>query len=484
MPDPCEPGHAFNVTMGMAGEDAPEPLGSEFRQTYNEQNLGAATEEALRGLSRRVPLIDVRFFVSAVLMQREVGGNLAEILDNLAEVIRERFRIKGHVRAVSAHGRLTATILVIMPLGLLACLMFVAPSYLQTLAEDEHGQYLIIYAIAAQFVGIYFIRADCKDQDLGALEGVYRGLLPFQPSCSCFSWRLSPSMATVAMPSPHAFTSKCRPTGRCLANRPTEGRGKTKQSESSKRLAKSFRYPPATPALLVGFWRRRGYRSDHALPVYFGVQLLLALTLLVLATISRPLVTDGAISGIVWLTAAGLLGYFGPSLWLDHQVTARRERIRFALPDALDLLVVGVEAGLGLDQALKTVATELYDAHPDISDEFKIVNLEMRAGTSRAEALRNLSRRTGERSVRQLTGIMIQSDRFGTSMAAALRTHSDFLRLRRRQEAEERANKVGVKLVFPIFFFILPSMLIVAAGSGVLQLVKHLLPIMRSFQGV
>lgn len=151
-------GHAFNVTMGMAGEDAPEPLGSEFRQTYNEQNLGAATEEALRGLSRRVPLIDVRFFVSAVLMQREVGGNLAEILDNLAEVIRERFRIKGHVRAVSAHGRLTATILVIMPLGLLACLMFVAPSYLQTLAEDEHGQYLIIYAIAAQFVGIYFIR--------------------------------------------------------------------------------------------------------------------------------------------------------------------------------------------------------------------------------------------------------------------------------------------------------------------------------------
>ncbi len=270
-----------------------------------------------------------------------------------------------------------------------------------------------------------------------------------------------------------------------VSGQPADGRARQNETirilkEVGEKLPISARDASLTRRILAA----AGYRSDHALPVYFGVRLLLALTLLVLATISRPLVTDGAISGIVWLTAAGLLGYFGPSLWLDHQVTARRERIRFALPDALDLLVVGVEAGLGLDQALKTVATELYDAHPDISDEFKIVNLEMRAGTSRAEALRNLSRRTGERSVRQLTGIMIQSDRFGTSMAAALRTHSDFLRLRRRQEAEERANKVGVKLVFPIFFFILPSMLIVAAGSGVLQLVKHLLPIMRSFQGV
>ena len=151
-------GHAFNVSLGMTGEDTPDPLGTEFRQTYNEQNLGATVEEAMRNLSQRVPLIDVRFFVSAVMMQREVGGNLAEILDNLAHVIRERFRIKGHVRAVSAHGRLTATILVILPLVLLGAMMLVAPSYLRTLANDEHGKYLIVYAIVAQFVGFYFIR--------------------------------------------------------------------------------------------------------------------------------------------------------------------------------------------------------------------------------------------------------------------------------------------------------------------------------------
>lgn len=151
-------GHAFNISLNMAGEDTPDPLGGEFRQTYNEQNLGATVEQAMRNLSSRVPLIDVRFFVSAVMMQREVGGNLAEILDNLAHVIRERFRIKGHVRAVSAHGRLTATVLVILPVTLLAGLMIVAPDYLRTLAEDEHGKYLVVYAIVAQFVGFYFIQ--------------------------------------------------------------------------------------------------------------------------------------------------------------------------------------------------------------------------------------------------------------------------------------------------------------------------------------
>lgn len=151
-------GHAFSVSMGMTGEDTPDPLGSEFRQTYNEQNLGATVDEAMRSLSVRVPLIDVRFFVAAVLMQREVGGNLAEILDNLAHVIRERFRIKGHVKAVSAHGRLTATVLVILPILLFVAMMFVAPSYLRSLAEDEHGKYLIVYAIVAQLVGFYFIR--------------------------------------------------------------------------------------------------------------------------------------------------------------------------------------------------------------------------------------------------------------------------------------------------------------------------------------
>jgi tight adherence protein C len=161
-------------------------------------------------------------------------------------------------------------------------------------------------------------------------------------------------------------------------------------------------------------------------------------------------------------------------------VAKRELLLRLSLPDALDLLVVSIEAGLGLDQAIQHVARELQVSHPDLSEELSLVTLEMRAGKRRADALRHLAERTGEPEIGKLTAILIQNDRFGTSMGESLRTHSDFLRTRRRQEAEERAGKVGVKLVFPIFFFILPSMLIVAAGPGILQVVKNLFPLMKS----
>ena len=181
--------------------------------------------------------------------------------------------------------------------------------------------------------------------------------------------------------------------------------------------------------------------------------------------------------------AAGFAGWFGPSFVLDHLVSARQERIRDGLPDALDLIVVCVEAGLGLDQAMHHVSRELMDVHPDISQEIEIVNLEIRGGKRRMDALRSLSDRTGEPELSKLVAVMIQTDRFGTSIADSLRTHSDFMRVRRRQEAEERAAKIGVKLVFPIFFLILPSMLIVVAGPGLLQVFKYLFPLMRQFRG-
>ena len=153
------------------------------------------------------------------------------------------------------------------------------------------------------------------------------------------------------------------------------------------------------------------------------------------------------------------------------------------LPDALDLMVVCVEAGLGLDQAVRSVSEELRITHPEISEELGLVTLEMRAGKRRVDALKNLADRTGETELRKLVAILIQADRFGTSIAESLRTHSDFMRVRRRQDAEERAGKVGVKLVFPIFFFLLPAMLVVAAGPGLLQVFKQLFPLMRGYGG-
>jgi tight adherence protein B len=151
-------GHAFSVSLEMMGDESPEPLAGEFRRVFHEQNLGAPIEDALRNLTERMPLLDVRFFVSSVLLQRETGGNLAEILTKLAYVIRERFRLKGQVRAVSAHGRLTAGILTAMPIATAIGLMMAAPDYLRIMARDPDGKRMIAGAIAGQLVGYYFIR--------------------------------------------------------------------------------------------------------------------------------------------------------------------------------------------------------------------------------------------------------------------------------------------------------------------------------------
>jgi tight adherence protein B len=151
-------GHAFSISLEMVGEEMPDPLGQEYRALFNEQNLGAPLDVALRNFGMRVPLLDVRFFTSSVLLQKQTGGNLSEILTRLAYIIRERFRLKGQVRAASAHGRLTATILTLLPVGTMLGLLVVAPGYLQGMAEDSDGKWMIGGAIVAQILGNFFIK--------------------------------------------------------------------------------------------------------------------------------------------------------------------------------------------------------------------------------------------------------------------------------------------------------------------------------------
>jgi tight adherence protein C len=225
-----------------------------------------------------------------------------------------------------------------------------------------------------------------------------------------------------------------------------------------------------------------GYKSEGALKVFFGIKVTACIVLVILALLARDSISNPVLR-IVIVFFGGFMGYMLPGYILDKKIVKRQEILRLSLPDALDMMVVSVEAGLGLDQAIQHVGRELVTTHKELSEEFSLVNLEMRAGKRRSEALKNLAERTGEPELQKLVAILIQTDRFGTSMSESLRSHSDFLRIKRRQQAEERAGKVGVKLVFPIFFFILPSMLVVAAGPGMLQVFKQLFPMMKSFQG-
>jgi len=214
-----------------------------------------------------------------------------------------------------------------------------------------------------------------------------------------------------------------------------------------------------------------GYRESRHLTVYVGSRL--AMLLLGFAAV---IATSGFSSPLL-MVSVGAFGFFLPRFVLKRMIKQRQQRIRLGLPDALDLTVICVEVGLALDQALMRVGQDLHHAHPELSDEFHLVNLEMRAGKPRAEALRNLVERTGVDDLRSLVGTLIQTDRFGTSIAQALRVHSDSLRTERRQRAEEQAAKTTIKMVIPLVLFVLPSIIFVTLGPAIIELIRTLSPV-------
>lgn len=216
-----------------------------------------------------------------------------------------------------------------------------------------------------------------------------------------------------------------------------------------------------------------GFKSGSALTSFYGAKLALSGTLLsvwLVATRFLPGLTSGYIM-LVGL-AVGFFGMILPSMWLDRKVLARHQRLRGGFPDALDLLTVCVESGLGLSQALQRVADELQVSHPELAGEISQVTAQMRAGVERENALRSLATRTGLDDVRGLVGLLVQTLRFGTGIADALRVYSEDFRDKRMQRAEEAAAKIGTKLIFPLVLCLFPSFFVVAIGPAVIRLME------------
>lgn len=214
-----------------------------------------------------------------------------------------------------------------------------------------------------------------------------------------------------------------------------------------------------------------GFRSENA-PIFYRAIQLTALVcfpgtvLLICAVLAKPL--D---SLLLWILSAFVIGFFLPRYVLKKMIRSRQQRVRWGLADALDLMVISVEAGLGLNAAMMKVSSELMEVHPDISQEFELANLEIKVGRDREEALRNLAERTGVDDLHSLVAMLIQTDRFGTSVARAIRVFSDSLRTKRRQRAEQAAQKAAVKLLFPLACFLFPTLFIALMGPAVLQLI-------------
>ena len=207
---------------------------------------------------------------------------------------------------------------------------------------------------------------------------------------------------------------------------------------------------------------RAGYRKDSYLNLFYASKVLVPISLAFLVTVTG--VYDYGPFFVYALALA--LGFLAPDFWLGNRIKARQLNLRLGLPQALDLMVICIEAGLSIDQATVRVGDELQISEPIISDELSLVNLEQRAGRPRSDAWRNMAERTDVDSVRAMVSVLIQADQFGTSVAKTLRVYSDTLRTQRRQQAEEQAAKTTVKLVFPLVLFIFPSLFVVALGPS------------------
>lgn len=239
----------------------------------------------------------------------------------------------------------------------------------------------------------------------------------------------------------------------------------------SKVLPRSMAELSRTRSWLI----QAGLRDPRFVTMYYGLRVLLMLA----AALAIGALTRFAPDKLMLVLLAAAFGYFLPRFVLKRMITHRQQAIQLALPDALDLAIICVEAGLSLDQALQRVGQELQHVHRELSDELHLLTLEVRAGKPRSEALRNLSLRIGIDDMRALVAVLLQTDRFGTSIAQALRVHSDALRTERRQRAEETAAKTTIKMVPVLVFLVFPPMFFVTMGPAVIELVRTVLPELR-----
>jgi tight adherence protein C len=207
---------------------------------------------------------------------------------------------------------------------------------------------------------------------------------------------------------------------------------------------------------------RAGYRSDSAIKLFYGAKALVPLVFCIIV-VATGFAADSPF--FAWASALGL-GFILPDFWLGRRIAHRQKRIRLGLPDALDFLVICIEAGLSLDQATARAAAELRLSQPEVSDELDLVVLEHRAGRLRSDAWKNFAERCDVDSVRILATVLVQAEQLGTSVSKTLRVHSDALRTKRRQQVEEQAAKTSVKLVFPLVFFIFPSLFVVVLAPA------------------
>ena len=271
---------------------------------------------------------------------------------------------------------------------------------------------------------------------------------------------------------------------------PRRGREQSRDEKKSEAIARVLK--KASPALAkplqpkseaeMGRLRKdlveAGFRNEYAPVVFTAVRTMCALLFMLGGGVGSLIYHGANYSGLLWTLVIGGVGLFIPSMVLKYLGSRRKQQVFLGLPDALDLMVVCVEAGLGLDQAMRKVSEEMKKSYRVIADEFGLCNFHLQMGRARNQVLQDLGARTGVDDLRALASILIQADKFGSSIATALRVQSDSMRVRRQQIAEEKAAKTAVKLIFPLVLFIFPGIFVVLVGPAGIQMARDMFPAM------
>ncbi len=554
-------GYAFSVSLEMIHREFDEPVSSEFRRTFDEHNLGLPLDLALLGLAKRIPLPDVHFFVTAVLLQKRTGGNLAEILQGLHALDRERSRLRSRLRTAIARGRLWSALLAWVPFGVGVITYLLNPEEITFLLNTRMGRSMLVLAACMTLAGRYAASRALKPGYLIVpfvillltvfmLHGLLTsGTAPFGSLIDEVVLRTLGRVLLIGALVAGIILAGHRLVGRIWS---TSGGFRhafigslaaalfaifcfavvTRVVEVERRLnfgavqlplaalcfiillfgliAHLFRRnrvlaqlggpvilearsrPELEPAV-VKFLRmignrlgivpaelartssrliQAGFRKPDALFVFYGVKVVLALALPALGAL--PAIGSRTAPFYIGLAviALAIAGFFLPHAYLRLLSLRRQSRIRHALPDLRDFLVIALESGLGMDQAVDKASHEFKRIYPEMSDEFALVVFEMRAGKRRSEALRNLAARTAVDDVRRLVAVLIQADRFGTSVAKALRSHSSEMRSRAINIAEDTIDLIDVRLAIALVCFLLTLVVITQPHALALRLTE------------
>src|SRR5574341_1478264 len=448
-------GYSVPQAMEVVARESPPPASDEFKRVVSETQIGVPMDIALNNMLARIESEDLELVFTAVNIQREVGGNLAEILDTITHTIRERIRIKGEIKTLTASGRATGTLIGMLPIGLAILLYFITPDYmLQLFMGPPIGANIPglpipcgwpIVAIGLIMMGIGMVAVSVsnanKSDPLAERLSEYAGQA-----------EASASLADIEMSVP--FSQRViLPVMQQIAKITTQFAPQQALEKTQQMLTMA------------------GNPKGLAPPVFWAMRLaaMVGLGILMLVILS----SKGALLMLLGGGGGAAMGFFMPQLWLSSQINRRQAGIIKALPDALDLMLICVEAGLGFDQAMGKVY-ERWDN--ELALGFGRVLKEIQLGKARRDALKAMDESMGVNDVTTFASAIIQADQLGVSISKVLKIQSEQMRIKRRQRAQEKAQQAPIKMMIPMVILIFPSIWLVLLGPAGVQVCKTFMP--------